>query len=113
MKVNNKVEKVIRNNKVAVLISPSFGSGWSSEVDNEFRDILLFHPKIVKMVEDGKRNEITEQWMHENFPEIGYVYCGGACNLEIAWIECGSRIHIHEYDGYESIEYVSDISIEV
>jgi len=42
------MEKVIRDGKVAVLISQGWGAGWYSwHRDNQE---LLFHPKLVEMV---------------------------------------------------------------
>lgn len=48
------MKKVIRNGKVAVLVSEGFGAGWYSW-NREYKE-LLFHPKLVEMVEQG-RNE--------------------------------------------------------
>ena len=45
------MDKVVRDGKVAVLISQGFGAGWYSWNSNEQ---LLFSPKIVEMVEQGK-----------------------------------------------------------
>ena len=49
------MEKVIRDGKVAVLISQGWGAGWYSwHRDNQQ---LLFHPKLVEMVEQNRKNE--------------------------------------------------------
>ena len=50
------MEKVIRNGQVAVLYSAGFGAGWYSWNDKKE---LLFHPKLVEMVENNKQSEIT------------------------------------------------------
>ena len=52
------MEKVIRNNEVAVLISHGFGAGWYSW--NSEHQELLYHPKLVEMVEQNRANEIDE-----------------------------------------------------
>lgn len=52
------MEKVIRDVKVAVLISQGFGAGWYSW---HSKQELLFHPKIVELVEQNRKNEITEK----------------------------------------------------
>lgn len=44
-----ELQKVIRDSKVAVLYSPGFGAGWYSW--NTKHPQLLFHPKLVEMVE--------------------------------------------------------------
>ena len=55
------MEKVIRNGLVAVLYSPGYGAGWFSW--NPGHQELLFHPKLVEMVEQKRNNEIDEDWV--------------------------------------------------
>ena len=101
------MEKVIKNGKVAVLYSPRFGSGWYSW--NERKE-LLFHPKLVEMVENNKQSKITEQWIEENLG-IDNVYCGGAADLQIKWLDEGTAFIINEYDGSESIETLENLTL--
>ena len=101
------MEKVIRNGKVAVLYSPGFGAGWHSW--NERKE-LLFHPKLVEMVENNKQSKITEQWIKENLG-IDNVYCGGAADLQIKWLDEGTAFIINEYDGSESIETLENLTL--
>jgi len=102
------MEKVIRDGKVAVLISPGFGAGWSTW-NRGHNDILLFHPKLVEMVEQGKQGQINDEWMKENF-NLDDVYCGGAEDLEIVWLDEGSAFTVEEYDGSESIRTCTDLT---
>lgn len=93
------IEKVIRDGKVAVLYSPGFGAGWYSR--NTDHISILFHPKLVEMVEGGKRHLIDEEFMVSiGLPEI---YTGGAEQLKIVWLPEGTHFMIDEYDGSESI----------
>jgi hypothetical protein len=64
---------------------------------------ILFHPKLIEMVENNKRSEITEEWM---VSELGLsdIYCGGADQLQIEWIPEGTAFKIDDYDGAESLE---------
>lgn len=96
------MDKVIRNKKVAVAISPSFGAGWTTWNSQ----LNPFEPKVIKMIEEGRQSEITTEWCEE---ELGIkdVYCGGAEDLEIEWIDEGLSFSIDEYDGSESL-YVSN-----
>jgi hypothetical protein len=94
------MDKVIRDGKVAVLVSPGYGAGWYSW--NDEHDILIFHPKLVEMVEQGRNKEIDKDWVEENLG-IKNVYCGGACSLEIHWLPEGTQFLIDEYDGFESL----------
>ena len=56
------MERFIKDGKVAVVIAPSFGAGWSSW-NSELKETLAFHPAIVQMVLDGRREEIDEDWL--------------------------------------------------
>jgi hypothetical protein len=97
------MDKVIRNGKVAVLYSPGFGAGWYTWHHNLE---LVFHPAIVAMVEQGREDEINEEWMVENLGmnEDDVPYLGGAEDLTIAWLDEGTSFKINEYDGSESIQ---------
>ena len=98
------MDKVIRDGKVAVLVSPGFGAGWSTwaysgEEDN--RDFMLFDPTLVAMVERGDSVEAIESYVTGLYP---HTYCGGADDLTIFWLPEGTAFRIHEYDGSESVE---------
>ena len=81
------MRKEIRDGKVAVLYSPSFGAGWSTW--NSIRDggdALMFDPSIVYMVEEMNKlmpdDENRADWVDnivdycaKNYPDC---YCGGA-----------------------------------
>jgi len=99
------MEKVIRDGKVAVLISQGWGAGWYTW--NTDYQQLLFHPKFVEMVEQNKRNEINDQWILEN---LGIdMYAGGSDGLEIHWLPIGTIFCIEEYDGFETIRTIEDL----
>jgi hypothetical protein len=102
------MEKVIKDGKVAVLYSPGFGAGWYTWNNNHPE--LLFHPKIVEMVEQEKTKEIDEDWIKNNLG-LENVYCGGASSLKIKWLFKGTHFDIDEYDGAESIKTFDDIKL--
>jgi hypothetical protein len=103
------MDKVIRDGKVAVLVSCGFGAGWSTWGGEQYHETLLFHPKIVEMVEEGREREITDEWMEK---ELGLedVYTGGTDGLEIEWVPLGTRFYIDEYDGNETLITFDDMT---
>lgn len=102
-----KMEKVIRDGKVAVLISHGFGAGWYSW--NTEHQQLLFHPKLVEMVEQGRNKEIDEDWVQEN---LGIdIYTGGSDGLSVYWLPIGTAFQVEEYDGAESLRTIDDLCI--
>ena len=98
-----EMDKVIRDGKVAVLYSPGFGAGWYTWHDMEE---LIYHPKLVEMVENNQQGEITKGLIAELLgiiDEDDMPYIGGACDLVIQWVPVGTEFIIEEYDGNESI----------
>ena len=92
--------------KIAVLVSPGFGAGWSTWFDRD----LAYDKRIVEYIlENGVPKEGEEQYNHvfENFiHSLGYenVYIDGAYYLHIKWVKPGSYVRITEYDGSEDLE---------
>ena len=93
---------VIRDSKVAVLFSPSYGAGWSYE--NQASPEIMFDPVIVDCVERQAFGEL-KKYMDKQYPD---AYLGGMDGLCIEWIAVGTQFRINEYDGSESIEYATD-----
>ena len=102
------MEKVIRDNEVAVLISHGFGAGWYSW--NTDHQELLYHPKLVEMVEQNRVNEIDEEWVLENL-KISDIYCGGASSLSIHWLTVGTAFEVDECNGAESLRTLADLGL--
>lgn len=95
--------KVVRNGKVAVLFSPGYGAGWSSW-NRELGEDIIFDPTIVKYVEEDNKEALLS-YVSLKYPE---AYTGGLDGIEIKWIDEGTLFRIDEYDGFESIEILSD-----
>ena len=98
-----EMEKVIRDGKVAVLYSPGWGAGWYTWHRMEE---LIYHPKIVELVENNRHEEITEAFIAEllgiiDEDDMPYISC--VEDLVIAWLPVGTQFLIEEYDGNESI----------
>jgi hypothetical protein len=99
------MNKVIRDGKVAVLVSRGYGAGWSTWTDEI--ETYLFHPKLVQMVEEERHSEITTEWMEQELG-LDVSYTGGTDGLEIEWVPVGTKFVIHEYDGHESLKTIDD-----
>lgn len=96
------MDKVIRDGKVAVLYSPTYGAGWWYESCDPSR---LFDPHLVQLIEQGLY-QAAETYSDQRWPD---QYNGGVYDLTIAWIPQGKHFRITEYDGAESIEYRDQI----
>lgn len=94
------IKKVVRGDRVAVLVSPGYGAGWSTWVDDETEQ-SLFDPEIVAWVESGKPDiDLDEKFGH-------YGYIGGLRDVEIEWVPEGYRFIVDEYDGAESLTIIN------
>jgi hypothetical protein len=90
------MKKIIRNDLVAVIISPTHGAGWYSWHDVES---LLYDPAIVSCLEVQDYDSI-EAYLTENYPN---KYFPKPQELKVIWIPVGARFRIDEYDGSESL----------
>lgn len=109
------VERYIKDGKVAILVSPGYGAGWSTWE----RDELAYDKRVVeywlKHKDDEEFMKEIDTWADENstkeaarkqFEEWGYpgVYFGGFKQIELVWLPKGTLFRIKEYDGSERIE---------
>jgi hypothetical protein len=97
------MDKLIRDGKVAVLISGGYGAGWSSWTDHESE--MLFNPEIAQMVLDEKSNDEIIAVAEAKWPE---AYLGGIDGLHVVWLPVGTEFRVTEYDGAESIQIKQD-----
>lgn len=90
--------------ELAVLISPGYGSGWSTL---EMAENLAIDKRVVEKFLSGA----TVLEMLECLEEIGYhdVYLGGYKDLKVVWIPRGEDFIICEYDGSEYIKLKNKI----
>lgn len=102
------MKKVIRDGKVAVLISRGYGAGWYSWHGIEE---LLYDPYIVRILENPDEDEDNEtifNYCVERYGD-GSGYFGGVDGLDIVWISEGTRFIIEEYDGAETLVVESSV----
>ena len=95
------MEKLIRDEKVAVLVSPGFGAGWYSWHSVEE---LLYDPSIVEWLEQDNMPKI-EAYLALKYKD---EYFGGLEDLVVMWVPVGARFRIEEYDGAESLVLESE-----
>lgn len=93
-------DKVVRDGKVAVLVSPGFGAGWYTW--NQQHPELLFMPRVVEMVLNGTSYSEIEAYVQSIYGE-DELYVGGAVDLVVEWVPVGAQFQIEEYDGSESL----------
>lgn len=89
------MEKIVRDDKVAVAVSYGFGAGWST-----WNDVDPMDARFNQLFLDGKVAEAKALC-----DELDLGYAGGAEDVEIVWVPVGTEFRITEYDGSESIEY--------
>jgi hypothetical protein len=93
------MEKVIKDGKVAVLVSHGYGGGfhtWGAPVE------AIFDPILVDLIENFKIQEAID-YVLKTYPD---AYEGGVKDLDIEWIPEGAKFIINEYDGSESLQFM-------
>lgn len=103
------MNKVIRDGKVAVLYSPRLGGGWYTW--NTEHPEMVFHPRIVEWVENGKQGDIDDL-IDDILGEDNDFYSGGGHNLKIEWLYEGTNFIIQEYEGNEWIETPESLTLK-
>ena len=99
------MNKVIRDGKVAVLVSPGFGAGWSTWCRGHNAEAILFDPEVVAWVENHKRGPLPN--METKYGVEGF-FDGGASDLQVQWVPVGKKFRVHEYDGNEHLVFEED-----
>jgi hypothetical protein len=111
------MDKVIRDGKVAVLYSPSYGAGWYTW-NSEYPQ-AIFDPEIVNILLSLPEPDYSRQYHSdeviskiENIASNKYngFYTGGADTLTVYWVKRGEQFEITEYDGYESVNVIGECS---
>lgn len=97
------MQKVVRDGRVAVLVSPGFGAGWFTW--NRQCPECLFDPDMVAWVEGGKEGPMPDLEAKYGWE---YFYDGGADDLVVRWVSEGTQFRIDEYDGSESLIVASE-----
>jgi hypothetical protein len=92
------------NNKgqVGVLVSNGHGAGWSSWND----EVDVFDYELIEVILTNQRAVEIEKLAKSKYPT---AYLGGLDQLEVQFVDAGTKFHIHEYDGHETIETITDI----
>ena len=98
----SEIKKLIKRNKVAVLVSPGFGAGWSTW-NRDFPD-MVFDADIVSEILRGDFDS-ARTIAESKYPE---AYLGGLEDLTVAWVPVGKQFEIWEYDGSESLHIIGD-----
>jgi len=95
------MEKVIKDGKVGVLVSPGFGAGfstWGAPIE------AIFNPTLIELVQQEKVQEAID-FVEKTWED---VYTGGVQDLIVVWVPEGSEFIIEEYDGSESLMLKTD-----
>ena len=109
--------------KYAVLVSYGYGAGWSSwnepwfAYDKRIVEFWLAHKDDNNWLETCastfRKDSPARKEAYEFFTNVIGLnecpYMGGFKNIELEWVNRGTAWHIHEYDGAESIEYMTDM----
>lgn len=100
------MEKVIKDGMVAVIHSGQFGAGWNSCYP-EF-PALIFHPKLVELIEADKKHEITVDLVRGILGLAPNYWLCFNNDLSITWVPVGVKFRIQYCDGSEYVVMEGD-----
>lgn len=115
------MDKVIRDDKVAVLYGTEWGGNWYTD---HYVEELLYCPRLVELVEqfqekvketslpstypgvqayysDWIRTEIQSRFIEYEYKD--YIDVSTVKNLDVEWVTVGPIFTVCEYDGKESV----------
>lgn len=102
-------EKVVRDGKVAILVSHGFGAGWSTWGSPE--KFLAMDSGLVALAERHAPVAEVDAYLKSKLGDEHGIYMGGWCPA-VEWLPVGTQfyiLYIHEYDGSESLHTSSDL----
>ncbi len=111
------MNKYVKDGKVAVLVSPGFGAGWSTwntedlALDSRVVEYFFMRHHDQELLDKiAKLDTLENKEAKEYFESLGYdnVYFGGFNQIEIHWVKQGTIFRISEYDGNEHIVLQKD-----
>ena len=86
--------------KRKILISPGYGAGWSTWVNDDQEEFMLFDEGLISLVEEKASIEVVEQYVKEKLG-VEYICLLGYGQLEVRELEVGTPFQVGEYDGSE------------
>ena len=89
---DGEIPKVIRDGKVAVIVSGDYGAPYASECSLD----AIFSPKMVMRIERGDFETPGRAFSYPRF--------------RIEWVPVGTKFYIHEYDGMERVVTFEDVN---
>ena len=93
--------KYIVDGRVAVIVSPGYGAGWSTwgkpemALDGELAQAILAEKPLPELSAIATKN----------WPE---AYLGGLEDCVVEWVNEGAQFEIEEYDGSESLHVIGN-----
>lgn len=101
------MNKMTKDGEVAVLVSPDYGSGWSTWNNDKYpRTDMVFSPELVTAVLAGAKPEELVTLAKNLFPD---AYTNGAGQLTVEWIPEGAEFIIDEHDGWEVVMLAGEV----
>lgn len=92
-----------KDGKTAVLVSPGFGTGFSTWNKPE----MAVDFDLVEAFLSGDKTRFA-YILSEKYND---PYTGGVDNLQVQWVTEGTQFMIKEYDGNESIVLLSELNL--
>lgn len=104
-------DRCVRDGKVAVLVSPGYGAGWSTWCDSDHQEFFTMDSGLVALSENKASEGDVEQYVKTKLGPGVYAYYGGWDCVVVEWLEPGTRFCVEEYDGNEWLRFIEDLAL--
>ena len=101
------VERYYNNeDKIAVLYSPRYGSGWSAGARSDDKEFMIFDRGLVELaIREAPEAEVIE---YLKLRGKDHIYTGGWDGICVEFMVRHTSFNITDFDGYENIKYSSE-----
>lgn len=90
--------------KIGIVISAGHGAGWSTENGIE----CALDQSLANLIESGANSGDVFAYAANKFP---HARLSAAGNLEVVWIDEGTKFYVKEYDGLETVVTEHDMVV--
>jgi len=106
------MQKVIKDGKVAIVHSADYGTALYSNFPD--RQELLFSRALVALIESKGVDALTPAFVQSEFgiDVSSKAWGGSAYKLQVTYLPVGTKFHIVNEDGKETIITESDLKLE-
>lgn len=103
----NSVERLSNSdNEIAILLTNTYGPGWSTWNHEELREFLIFDKTLIQKIMNKEDYENIREYVRSIYPDANTI---GLKNVSVFWITKDVKeFSIENHNGFETVRLKSD-----